>query len=108
MRSPIRVLDDLSDREQELVDAARRGTVLVCSDHPVDALAVSEDPGLRIRAALLRELLVGRRDDLDPRGVRLHGARIVGALELDHVTAAAGLDLVGCVMDERVGPPGTS
>ncbi|MBP2328340.1 uncharacterized protein YjbI with pentapeptide repeats [Kibdelosporangium banguiense] len=85
------MLDDLTDQEQSLVTAARDGTVL----------AFGEEPDSAVRAGLIRELLLGRRGELDPRGVRISGARITGALELDYVTAAAGLDLVDCVLDER-------
>ena len=85
------MLDDLTEREQALVTAARDGTVLACG----------EEPDVRVRAGLIRELLLGRRGELDPRGVRISGATISGALELDYVTAVAGLDLVDCVLDER-------
>jgi hypothetical protein len=81
------VLDDLTDRESALVDAAREGTVLVC------------DGKARIRAELVRELLLGRRGELDPRGIRLHKARIIGVLDLDYVTGAVGLDLVDCTVE---------
>ena len=82
------MLEDLTDPESALVDAARGGDKLVC-DKP-------------IRAELIRELLLGWRGALDPRGVRLHGARVVGALELEYVTAAAGLDLIDCDVEEPV------
>jgi len=84
------VLDDLTDRESALVDAAREGTVLVC------------DGKTRIRAEVIRELLLGRRGELDPRGIRLHKAKIIDILDLDHVTAAVGLDLVDCAVEERM------
>ncbi len=84
------MLDDLTGDESALVDAACGGTGLVCADR------------VPIRAELVRELLLGRRGELDPRGVRLHGARVVGALELDYVTAVVGLDLVDCDIEEPV------
>ncbi|HEX6354920.1 hypothetical protein [Actinophytocola sp.] len=84
------MLDDLTDHESALTDAACGGTELVCADR------------VPIRAALIRELLLGRRGELDPRGVRLRGARVVGALELDYVTAKVGLDLVDCDIEEPV------
>ena len=93
------MLDDLTERELALVDAAHGGTVLECSDHGVDVLASSTDPGLRVRAAVVRELLLGRCGGVDPRGVRIRGARIVGALDLEHVTAVARLVLIECVLD---------
>jgi hypothetical protein len=97
------MLGDLSDREQQLVDAARRGARLVCSDLDPDRLAVSEDdPNLEIRAELIRELLLGRRGTLDPRGLRLAGARIAGELDLDNVPAGVGLALKRCVIPEPI------
>jgi hypothetical protein len=80
------VLDNLTADESALVTAAREGRVLTC-DAP-------------IRAELIRELLLGRHGELDPRGVRLHGARVSGELDLDYVTAVVGLDLVDCVLAE--------
>ncbi|SEF38275.1 hypothetical protein SAMN05421837_119109 [Amycolatopsis pretoriensis] len=78
------VLGKLTGAERELVDAARSGLAYV-TDAPV-------------RAAVLRELLLGLRGPVDPRGVRVGGARIAGTLNLDHVDALAGLALVDCVV----------
>jgi hypothetical protein len=78
------VLDKLTGAERELVDAARRGLA-----HETDA---------PVRAAVLRELLLGLRGPVDPRGVRVEGARIAGTLDLDHVEAGVGLALVDCVV----------
>ncbi|HEX6354725.1 hypothetical protein [Actinophytocola sp.] len=54
--------------------------------------------GDRISASLIRELLV-RADDLDPRGVRVHNARIDGQLDLCDVTAKRPLVLRDCHAD---------
>jgi cytoskeletal protein CcmA (bactofilin family) len=78
------VIDKLTGAERELADAARDGLAYV-TDAPV-------------RAAVLRELLLGLRGPVDPRGVRVGGARIAGTLNLDHVEAAVGLALVDCVV----------
>ena len=94
------VLTDLTAVEQRLIDYARRGQVLVCGDLPVDDLADDTDPSREIRATLIRELLLGRRGDLDPRGVRVQGARITGLLDLDHVQAIVGLELRKCVLPD--------
>jgi hypothetical protein len=88
---PIALLDDLSARECELIECARRGHMLVCSDPNCDALGNSDDPEHRVRAELIRELLLGRRGPLDPRGVQVVAARIIGPLDLLHVQAIAGL-----------------
>jgi hypothetical protein len=55
--------------------------------------------GGRISASVIRDLLV-RADDLDPRGVRIHNARIDGQLDLSDVTAKRPLVLRDCRADE--------
>ncbi|MCR6482998.1 hypothetical protein M8542_09220 [Amycolatopsis sp. OK19-0408] len=86
---PLPVIDELTEPERELADAARRGRAVA--------------PGAPIRAEVLRELLLGRRGPVDPAGVRVEGARIAGTLTLDHVEAVAGLALVGCVLVNPIG-----
>lgn len=78
------VLDQLTGPERALIDAARVGHVLTCADDT------------EIRAELVRELLLGVRGELAPRGVRLRGARLTGGLDLAHATATTGLSLVDC------------
>src|SRR5437660_606092 len=59
--------------EAELLTAAAAGDVLVCGD----------DSARRgVDAALLRRCCRELRDRVDPRGVRLSGARIGGSLDL--------------------------
>jgi hypothetical protein len=99
---PIPVLDDLSDRERELIESSRRGEVLVCSNLDRDTLAGSDDPAHQVRAELIRELLLGRRGPLDPRGIQVHAARIVGVLDLQYVQATVGLDLRACAITESI------
>jgi hypothetical protein len=82
------VLDDLTAAESALVATARAGEV-----------PTRKAP---IRAALIRELLLGKRGDLDPRGVRLHGARVTGELQLDDVTSTWGLELVDCDIEQVI------
>ncbi|MCU1681956.1 MAG: hypothetical protein JWQ81_2695 [Amycolatopsis sp.] len=98
----LRALADLSDREEELVEAARRGEELKCSDLGVGDLACSELAEHQIRAELIRELALGRRGELDPRGVKLRGAHIVGILDLDFVHAIAGLSFAECVIIDPI------
>lgn len=78
------MLDDLADAEQALVDAACEGRELICAGDT------------EIRAELIRELLLGKRGELAPRGVQLRQARLTGEMDLEHVTAVAGLSLVDC------------
>jgi hypothetical protein len=55
--------------------------------------------GDEVSASLIRDLLV-HADDLDPRGVRLHNARIDGQLDLCDVSATRPLVLRDCQADE--------
>ncbi|MFI6096800.1 hypothetical protein ACIA8G_14660 [Lentzea sp. NPDC051213] len=81
----------MTEFEKRLVRAAERGEPLVC---PPSAPAV--------RAELIRELLLGRHGELDPRGVQIEGAHITGALDLDRIAASVGLYLYDCVIDEPI------
>ncbi|MGX7827445.1 hypothetical protein ACTG9Q_20405 [Actinokineospora sp. 24-640] len=97
------LLDGLSSLEEAVVEAVRKGD-WVGSDTTltVDQLAVTDDPGLRVRAELIRELLMGRRGELDPRGLRIRGVRVVGELDLDHIAAVTGLALRACALPDGI------
>lgn len=97
------VLADLTALELAIVDAARRG-VLVEPEIAIDTEgpAITEDSCAQVRAELIRELLMGRRGELDPRGVRIRAVRLVGRLDLNHVTAVTGLRLFDCVLPDGV------
>jgi hypothetical protein len=99
---PIPVLDNLSERERELIEFSRRGEVLVCSNLDRAALAVSDNPAHRVRAELIRELLLGRRGPLDPRGIQVRAARIVGELDLRYIQSNVGLALQACAITEPI------
>jgi hypothetical protein len=89
-------------REKDLIDAAKNGTELVCSDLSMEDLAQTEDPRHIIQASWIRELLLGRHGELDPRGIRLGRARIKGGLDLDQIHAQVPLGIHECVIDEPV------
>ncbi|MFD2472751.1 hypothetical protein [Amycolatopsis silviterrae] len=93
---------DLSDFERRVVEAAREGDLLGAEQIEVADLAETDDPDHLLRAEVLRDLLLGRHGDLDPRGVVLARVRITGALILDGATAMAGLMLLNCVFDQPV------
>jgi hypothetical protein len=97
------VLDDLTALERDVVNAARCG-VPTRPGTAVDVteLEVTDDPDLRVRAVVIRELLMGRRGELDPRGLRVTGIRVVGQLDLDHVTAVTGLSLTECALPDGI------
>ncbi|MGW5053922.1 hypothetical protein [Actinokineospora sp. NPDC004072] len=97
------VLDSLSPLEEAVIDAARRGTwILPDSQLTPEQLTDTEDPQLRVRAELIRELMMGRRGELDPRGVLIEGVRVFGELDLNHVSAVTDLALVACALPEGI------
>ncbi|WP_406641648.1 hypothetical protein [Amycolatopsis sp. WGS_07] len=93
---------DLSDFERRVVEAAREGELLGAEQIEVADLAETENPDHLLRAEVLRDLLLGRHGDLDPRGILLARVRITGELNLDGATATAGMMLLNCVFDESV------
>ncbi|UOZ09383.1 hypothetical protein [Amycolatopsis sp. WQ 127309] len=100
---PSPVLTDLTPLEQQVVNTARRGEVArPAITMTVAELAVTDNPELRIRADLIRELLRGLHGDLDPRGIQIAGMRVVGKLDLEHLTALTGLDLHRCALPEGI------
>lgn len=93
----------MTDREQEIIAAARRGTWVGAGGGPsVADLATTDDPARWVRADLIRDLLLGRHGELDPRGVRITGMRVVGQLDLDHVTTTVRLELTACALPEPI------
>ena len=96
-------LSEVSSRERALVDAVTSGCVVECSTLSTDQLGLTDNPRYTIRAELLREMVLGRSGErLDPLGVRVHGARIRGTLDLTHVPAAVGIELRGCFFERAV------
>ncbi|MCX2953609.1 hypothetical protein [Lentzea sp. NEAU-D7] len=81
----------MTDIEQRLIEAARDGEWLECAE-----------PDTVVRAGLIRELLLGRHGELDPRGVRLSGARVEGTLNLNRIKASVGLAFHHCTIDEPI------
>ncbi|VVJ15819.1 Uncharacterised protein [Amycolatopsis camponoti] len=97
------VLTDLTELEQQVVDAARCGAVAAsATTMSVEDLAATGDPELRVRADLIRELLRGLHGDLDPHGIQIVGVRVVGRLDLYCVTAVTGLNLVRCAIPNGI------
>ncbi|GLZ37684.1 hypothetical protein Acsp05_13090 [Actinokineospora sp. NBRC 105648] len=94
-------LSEMSPLEQQVVDAARRGVwAEPRTSVGVAELASTEDAGLCVRAELIRELLIGRHGELDPHGLRVRGVRILGQLDLEHVTAVVGFALTRCALPQ--------
>ncbi|MGB6165474.1 MAG: hypothetical protein WBF75_23455 [Pseudonocardiaceae bacterium] len=96
-------LSEVSSRERALAGALASGCVVECSTLSTEQLGTTDNPRYTIRAELLRELVLGRSGErLDPLGVRVHGARITGMLDLTHVPAAVGIELRGCFFERTV------
>ncbi|WP_344412640.1 hypothetical protein [Amycolatopsis minnesotensis] len=85
------MLADLTREEQRLIEAAAEGDWL-------DLRTAATDT---IRAAVVEEVLLGKRDG-PVRAVKLVGARIVGALNLEAVTLPGPCWLVDCRLDDVV------
>lgn len=96
-------LDDLSDRELDLVTATEQGNVLTCGDLSPVELAASRKPQHLVRAEVLRSILLGRLiTTADPHGLRLHNARIIGLLDLEDLHSGIRLELHNCALDEPI------
>ena len=106
--------DDQSNDVQRWVDrliaAARSGEVEdVGTGQPLDPAAANDRiPERTIPAAALREVL--RRSDLvvDPHGLRINGARITGALDLEQIQFAHPLHLTSSRIDEDINLNGSA
>jgi hypothetical protein len=84
-------LGALSAAEQQLWEAFPRG----------QRLALSQDAPRTVRATVIRSLLLGAQPTEPGHGaaLRLHGAEIVGGLDLYQAEVEAAIELVGCDFD---------
>ncbi len=93
---------DLTDAEQRLIAAAAAGEVADYStgesDHDDPAQGATWGAERRLRADVVRRLCLELEPDwpVDPKGVRVRGAKIAGDLDLDSATVAFPLELVRC------------
>ena len=101
---------NLSPAEVKLLAAVRRGELAVCgatadnADPANDPRKADNWPTDRdIRADLIRWLCVDHaaKDLVDPKGIQVYGARIIGGVDLSYVTVPFGLTLRRC----RLGNP---
>lgn len=94
-----------------LLDAARRGEVLdlqagapAAQYNPATANEWTTDrrvPASAIRAVML-DVLRGEHSDLDPRGVRIKGARITGSADFTHINFGYPLHFIRCCVEEPI------
>ncbi len=83
----------ITEGDQKLLAAAEAG----------DVLDVSQQTEREIRAGTIRSLLcAGHAKSPDARGIRLHGARIIGQLDLTDIRASIPLELNGCTHEEPI------
>lgn len=87
-----------SEVEEQLVAAVGRGDEL-------DLRGADEQV---VRAAVLRELLVGPAGSVDARGLRLRGARVDGQLDLDGLRTPVRLRLRACLLPDGIRLRGAS
>jgi len=95
----------LSEAERRLLRAAPRGEMAWCGPSPFDTDVANDPNGTQewgaersIHGVLLRWLCVdGRAKNLvDPKGVLVHAARVVGAIDISNVTVPFPLALKQC------------
>ena len=97
--------ETLSTAEAILLEVASKGEPAVCGPNedakdPANNPANAERwaPEREIRASLIRWICVDRsaRDQIDPKGLLVFGAKIVGKLDLTHCAPPFGLGLRHC------------
>lgn len=95
---------ELTPVERQLVDHVARGEVLdLTGPRPVEGWERRSWEGRAVSARVIRDLVLGRLAPTpDPHGLRLHGARVTGRLDLENVTSAVPVELLGCLLDEGV------
>ena len=97
---------DLTDAEKKLEGAVRRGEVADYRtrnkefDHPADGANWGSER--TIRAEVIYALAVGDNSDVHAKGLRIRGAKIAGALDLDSAQIPHPLALVDCFIGEPI------
>jgi hypothetical protein len=96
--------DDLWPLEVDMVDRATAGRPLDLGQGPLDPDARLEvmhawGPERTIRAAVLRHVLVDKKQHVHAKGVRIRGIRISGCLDLEGATLRRPLRLDTCYLD---------
>ena len=86
--------------EEEMRARAATGELLDCGAGPFDLPAMQAWGEERtVRAAVLRDLLVGGQWPVHAKGVRLRGMKISGLLDLEGATLRCPLSLDSCYLD---------
>ena len=100
---------NLTAAEIKICHAASNGELAFCGpsddqDHPTNDPSKAGQWGTErhIRADLIRWLCVTAKEQVDPSGIQIFGARIVGALHLSHVTVQFPLAFACCQFSEEI------
>lgn len=100
---------NLTAAEVEICRAASNGELALCApsddqNHPTNdpSKAGQWGTGRHIRADIIRWLCVTAKEQVDPSGIQIFGARIVGPLHLSHVTVQFPLAFVCCQFSEEI------
>jgi hypothetical protein len=92
--------EHLAPLEETMLAQAKTGEWLDCGEGPFDLAAMQSWGKERaVNAAVLRELLVGKRWPVHAKGVRLRGVLISGLLDLEGAELHCPLSLDGCWLD---------
>jgi hypothetical protein len=102
--------DSSASIEDRLTDALRSGTEVDLIPEALGEELLGEEvmhgwgPDHDVEAELVRQLLLRGLDDdvVDPRGLRLRGARIRGRLDLDLVDTRVALRLRDCLLEHGI------
>ena len=97
MVAGMRVFHESADLETQVVEAVRERQYL---DFGASGRRDAID------AALIRHVLISRREELDPFGLRLANAQILGELDLRATAVSVPLHFVGCSFDQAVSVEG--
>lgn len=90
-------LEPFSPAETRLITQCSNGGRVVFGD---GELPETETPEVTVRAALLRALLLGKRDSLPEKGLRLRGVWISGTLDLQGAECGLDLSFTECHLEE--------
>jgi len=100
--------EDLTEPERAVWCAVEAGILVELPIGASDSVDPSSGGGWgkdrEVRAQLLAELLTGRNGPTatSPRALKLHGARIVGMLDLEATTLVCPFILQACYFEEAV------
>ena len=94
---------ELMPLEEEMVANAAAGELVDGGGGPFSLVEMQAWGAERtVRAAVLRHLLIGKDWPTDARGVRLHGIRVSGPLDLQAATLHCPLHLDSCFLDDKL------